>query len=289
MPFYFDPHGNLRSQEFDRLPWLVHAFSTRAAGDLAQPAGRRRFVQSLSGSGMRLVTLHQIHSAVVRVAGACPGACLSAGAADLPPDSAPPGDALIAAESGLLAGVKTADCLPILIADRRRRIVAAIHAGWRGLARRVVEKTIGELRRAFGCAPSDLAAAIGPGIQACCFEVGPEVLQEFACQFVDAGRFCKPDPPNPALTILPKQLMTGNQGLLRALAADRGRVDLAGAARRQLLAAGLTPGHIYNCGFCTACRLDRFYSYRREKEAAGRMLAVIGVRGEALIDVRAAP
>lgn len=279
MPFYFDPQGNLRLREFDRLPWLVHAFSTRAAGDLGDPAARRRFAQSLCGNGMQPVTLHQIHSAVVRVAGKRAGASLSAVAIDLPRDPAPRGDALIAAKPGLLVGVKTADCLPMLIADRRRRIVAAVHAGWRGLARRIVEKTIGELRRSFGCAPDDLLAAIGPGIQACCYEVGPEVLQEFACQFADAGEFCKTDPPNPALTILPKQVMPGStHALLRDLEADRGRVDLAEAARRQLLAAGLAEKHIYNSGLCTACGLDRFYSYRREKEAAGRMLAVIGVR-----------
>jgi copper oxidase (laccase) domain-containing protein len=151
-----------------------------------------------------------------------------------------------------------------------------------------VQKTVGEMCRTFGCVPSDLVAGTGPGIQACCFEVGPEVLQEFACQFVDADQFCKADPPNPALTMLPKQVMAGNHGLMRALEADRGRVDLAEAARRQLLAAGLAPNEIHNSGLCTACHLDRFYSYRREKEAAGRMLAVIGARAGSSIGVRGA-
>ncbi len=270
MPFYFDPEGNLRLREFEQWPWLVHAFSTRAAGNLKEPASRRRFLRALDGRSRQLFTLHQIHSAIVRVAAG-------------KPDPRLPGDSLIASQAGALVGIKTADCLPVLLVDPQRRAVAAAHAGWRGVARRVVEKTVGEMRRAFGCDPAGLVAAIGPGIQACCFEVGPEVLEEFFSQFVDADRFCRADPPNPALTMLPRQLMTGNHGVMRRIDAGEplgpGRVDLAEACRRQLLAAGVPPKRIFSSGLCTACDLKRFYSYRREKEAAGRMLAVIGVRG----------
>src|SRR5262249_24762175 len=173
MPFYFDSHGNLRLREIDKWPWLVHGFSTRPAGSLAHPDGQRRFVQLLAGDGVTLVTLRQIHSAIVCVADEklVPGR---------------QGDSLIVAQGGTLVGVKTADCLPVLLADARRRVVAAAHAGWRGVVKCVVEKTAGEMRRLFGCDPADLVAAIGPGIQACCFEVGPEVLEEFRSQFVDA-------------------------------------------------------------------------------------------------------
>jgi copper oxidase (laccase) domain-containing protein len=108
--------------------------------------------------------------------------------------------------------------------------------------------------------------------------VGPEVLEEFACQFVEASEFCRPDPPNPALIMLPKQIMTGGHALMRRLDSDHGRVDLSEAARRQLLAVGLPEDQIFSSGFCTRCDRRRFYSHRREKEAAGRMLAVIGVR-----------
>src|SRR5262249_16869793 len=152
--------------------------------------------------------------------------------------------------------------------------------------------TAGEMRRLFGCDPADLVAAIGPGIQACCFEVGPEVLEEFRSQFVDAEDFCRADPPNPALTLLPRQVMTGAQGIMREFDSDRGHVDLAEAVRRQLLAAGAPREKIYNSGLCTACDLERFYSYRREKDAAGRMLAVIGIRqqtGSRIIHCGAAP
>ncbi len=264
MPFYFDSHGNLRLLELDRWPWLVHGFSTRSAGSLAHPDDQRRFAQALGGDGMRLVTLRQIHSAVVHVA----DNGLAAGRQ---------GDSLIAAQPGTLVGIKTADCLPVLLVDPRRRVVAAAHAGWRGAAKRVVQKTVGEMRRLFDCDPSDLVAAVGPGIQSCCFEVGPEVLEEFRSQFVDADQFCRVDPPNPALTLLPKQVMTGAQGIMRELDSDRAHVDLAEAIRRQLLSAGVPNQQIYNSGLCTACDLKRFYSYRREKDAAGRMLAIIGL------------
>lgn len=262
MPFYFDSHGNLRLKELDEWPWVVHGFSTRLAGSLSQAENQRHFIQTLGGDGMKLVTLRQIHSAIIRVAeGGAP--------------AGQRGDSLIAAQPGTLLGIKTADCLPVLVVDSRRRVVAAVHGGWRGLAKRVVEKTVGEMRRSFQCDPEDLVAVIGPGIQACCFEVGPEVLEEFRSQFVDAGRFCRADPLNPALAVVPRQVMTGAQGQLDA---TRGHVDLAEVARHQLLSAGVPEGQVHNAGLCTACDLDRFYSYRREKEAAGRMLAVIGLR-----------
>ena len=267
MPFYLDHAGILKLEEFDRWPWLIHGFSGRSAGNLAPERNRKRFLESLGSRGMQLATLRQIHSSIVRVVGN-----------GLEPGQR--GDSLIASKPGVLVGVKIADCLPVLVVDPKLRVVAAIHAGWRGILKRVVEKTVGEMRRHFGCAPSKLLAVIGPGIQACCFEVGPEVLAEFTSQFVDADRFCRADPPNPAQTMIPRQVMTGNHALMRPLDSDRGCVDLAEAAHRQLLAAGLAQERIYDSGLCTACNLNRFYSYRREKDAAGRMMAVIGVRAE---------
>lgn len=205
------------------------------------------------------MTLRQIHSAIVRLAG----------------DGGVKGDALVGARPGEVVGVKTADCLPVLVVDPTRRVVAAVHAGWRGMAKRVVEKTVGEMRRHYGCEPRDLRAAVGPGIRVCCYEVGPEVLAEFDGQFVDADRFCRREAANPALILLPRQHQTSGHVLMRNLESDRGRVDLAEAARAQLENAGV--GKIADSGHCTACDLKRFYSYRREKEAAGRMVAVIGL------------
>jgi hypothetical protein len=249
MAFYFDRDGVLRLREWERYPWLIHGFGTRRTPDP-------------SSHGVPAFTLRQIHSAIVRVAG----------------DGGVKGDALLASRPGDLVGVKTADCLPLLLVDVRRRVVAAVHAGWRGMARRVVEKAVGEMRRQFGSDPRDLRVALGPGIRACCYEVGPDVLDEFQSQFVDAGRFCRRDAPNPALTLLPRQHRTGGHALMRDLASDRGRVDLAEAARSQLERAGIAPRHIRDSCLCTACDPKRFYSYRVEKQAAGRMVSIIGLK-----------
>ncbi len=275
MPFHLDPAGILRVREFEDWPWLAHAFSTRAAGNLGRSAGntpaelqqnQARFMQSAGADGWKLLTLRQIHSTLVRVVDRRTAAGLK-------------GDVLLTNHSGLLLGIKTADCLPVLLVDPLRQAVAAIHAGWRGIARRVVEKAVGEMRRQFGSSPQEVRAAIGPGIQACCFEVGPEVLDEFATQFVDADRYCRRDAPNPALTMIPKQLMDGrSNALLGDPAGAGGHIDLAEAVRSQLVAAGTRSAHIYNSGQCTACEPSLFYSYRREKEAAGRMMAVVGLR-----------
>jgi hypothetical protein len=143
------------------------------------------------------------------------------------------------------------------------------------MAKRVVAKTVGEMRRHYGSAPRDLRAAIGPGIRLCCYEVGPEVLDEFESQFTDAERFCRREAPNPALTMLPRQQLTGGHALMRDLKSDRGRVDLAEAAKSQLERTGVSS--IFDSGRCTACDLQRFYSYRKEREAAGRMVSVIGL------------
>ncbi|MBI3666682.1 MAG: peptidoglycan editing factor PgeF [Acidobacteria bacterium] len=276
MGFYQDRQGILHVEEFGEWPWLVHGFSTRRAGNLGLSAGNSRaqlwqnqqlFLSRLGAGGMRLVTLRQIHSAIVRVVGAAT-------------PSGQPGDTLLTAAAGLLAGVKTADCLPVLLVDVRRRVVGAVHTGWRGAAKRAVEKAVGDMRCSFGCRPSDLHAAIGPGIQACCFEVGAEVLEEFASQFVDAEEFCRRDPVNPALIRLPRQVLTNPRPLLRPLHVEPGRVDLAELVRRQLLAGGVPAPHIYNSGLCTVCHPEKFFSHRREKEAAGRMLSVIGARAE---------
>jgi len=277
MPFYLDGNEILRWSELERWPWLVHGFSTRAAGNLGRSTGnpdrplehnQRKFVGLAGGNRMKLLKLRQVHSSLARVVH---GRTVSGLA----------GDSLLTRQHGLLLGIKTADCLPILLVDSRQRAVGAVHAGWRGAVRRVAEKAVGEMRLRFGCDPADLHAAIGAGIQACCFQVGSEVLDEFACQFVDADQFCRRETPNPALCMLPRQILTDGNRPFDWQAAARGNVDLAEANRRQLLAAGLPAGQIYNAGLCTACDREWFYSHRREKEAAGRMLAVIGVRGDA--------
>jgi YfiH family protein len=209
--FHKDQQGIWRAQPLDALDWLVHGFGTRGS---PVPAN--------------LATLHQIHSATVVQAAGRSG-CLGEG------------DALITADPGAFVGVKTADCLPILLVDDRRRAVAAVHAGWRGTVQQIVRQTVEALRQHCSSRPEDLHAAIGPGIGVCCYEVGPEVAAEFGF----SGRV---------------------------------HMDLADANRRQVIDSGIPPSRIYLAALCTMCGGEQFYSFRREKEQAGRMFSFVGLR-----------
>ena len=158
------------------------------------------------------------------------------------------GDALVTNTPGLLVAVKTADCIPILIVDSRARAVAAVHAGWRGSAQNIAAQAIAEMEKKFGSGVKDLHAAIGPGIGKCCYEVGPEVAERFH-QDDYSLRNC----------------------------AHAAHLDLAASNRRQIEACGVTSDRIYVAGLCTKCNAE-FHSYRRDKEQAGRMFSVVGIR-----------
>ena len=181
-------------------------------------------------------------------------------------------------EPGLLLAIQTADCIPVLVADRKRRAVAAFHAGWRGTVKRIVESGIGRMRLAFGSRPEDLVAAIGPGIGPCCYAVGEEVLSEFESQFAYARELFREvfysDPVRKKYPMLfLTQRAPGHSPIGPSL-----HVDLIEANRRQLLAAGLKPASIQVVGGCTQCHTELFFSHRASRGHAGRMMAVIGIR-----------
>ena len=181
-------------------------------------------------------------------------------------------------EPGLLLAIQTADCIPVLVADRKRRAVAAFHAGWRGTVKRIVESGIGRMRLAFGSQPEDLIAAIGPGIGPCCYAVGDEVLSEFESQFTYARElFCEVSDSDPIRMRYPMLFLTqrapGHSEIGPSL-----HVNLVEASRRQLLAAGLKPRAIKTVGGCTSCQQELFFSHRASKGHAGRMMSVIGIR-----------
>jgi len=212
-----------------------------------------------------LVTLRQVHSDLIHVVNGA---------------SADPivGDGLITDTPGLVLAVQTADCLPVMLVDSKRKAVGMFHAGWRGTLRRIVEKGVGEMRRNFGCEPKDLQAAIGPGIRQCCFEVGPEVRVRFEAQFAYAGKlFREIKEPDPVREKYPMLFLTarapGHSELPIQLF-----LDLAEANRRHLLDAGLSANSIEVSPLCTACRTDLLFSYRKEKGITGRMMAVVGIR-----------
>ena len=287
----------LRAAALERLPWLVHGFSTRPGGESrlgaenvlnlgatewdtaeAVAANRAAFLRAVLTAGSRaadgsvadrLVTLRQCHSDFIHAVNAVPERMTA-------------GDGLLTQTAGLLLAVRTADCLPILIADTRHRAVAAVHAGWRGTLARVAEKALGRMRMQFGTRPEDVVVVLGPAIGGCCYEVGPEVVQAFAARFAAAeewfeGPFTRlaanDDPaPFPWLSMTPP----GHEA-----PPARARLDLRAANRWQLAAAGVPAEQIVSSELCTGCRTDLLFSHRRERGRTGRLLAVIGISGDA--------
>jgi len=189
------------------------------------------------------------------------------------------GDALVTATPGLALTVVTADCLPVLLFAPKRRVIAAVHAGWRGTLRRIVEKTVGVMRQRSGVDPANVVAAFGPSIQVCCYEVGEEVMEEFRSQFSYASElFDLESGENPADVYLPRQLGVERKAFMRNLGTGTARLNLVEANFRQLREAGLKAANIHRAAPCTACNLDLLCSYRRQGPKAGRLISAIGLR-----------
>jgi YfiH family protein len=169
--------------------------------------------------------------------------------------------------------------MPVLLIDPRKRAVAAAHAGWRGALTRLVEKTVGEMRREFGSRPRDILAAVGPSIRACCYEVGEEVHDAFSSRFAKPERFFrKPTQPSSTAERYPLGFLAAEPPGHGTADAPRVHLDLAAVARAQLEDAGVPLANIDVAEFCTACRTDLFFSHRREGSRTGRLMAVIGIR-----------
>ncbi len=242
--------------------WLTHGMTERTGGSSSAPFAslnlglhvgdveervRENRERAAAASGMNLhhmVCAEQVHGsrvAVVTANDAGRGATVFS-------DAIAGVDALVTDEKELLLTLFFADCLPILFADDEHRAVAIAHAGWRGLAGGVIENTLKAMAAQFGSRPESVTAVIGPGIGPCCFEVGPEVAENF--------------PPS----------------VLRQETQSKPHVDLPGDARLRLLAAGVTPEQIESADICTACHTERFFSHRRERGRTGRMGAFIAKR-----------
>jgi YfiH family protein len=233
MSWHTDEGGVLRWSAWQELPWLVHGFSMRQAGDFRLPAPADT-VQRFGAADFELCMLQQTHSDIVRAAFAATGET--------------EGDGLVTNQPLELLGVRTADCLPLLLLDRHHRAVAAVHAGWRGTAANIASLAVDRMADDFGTQPNQLEALLGPCIGADHYEIGLEVAEQF-----------------------PPEVILEFQGKPRPF------LDLAAANRLQLQDAGV-PGRAIHCAsLCTYTREDWFYSYRRSGDA-GRMLAVIGLR-----------
>jgi YfiH family protein len=278
----------LTSDLLIRIPWLVHGFSTRLGGSSRAFGGnalnlgftrrdshsavernRAEFLRKLGARNGQttwpLTTLRQIHSDLIH--------CVSE-----PPEHQLVGDGLLTDLPRLLLAIQTADCLPVILADPRRRAAGIFHAGWRGTAKRIVEKGVGEMRRCFGSNARDLKAAIGPGIHKCCYEVGPEVRAQFESQFDYAGRlFSEVNESDAIREKYPLLFLTarapGHSELPKKIF-----LDLVEANRRQLVAAGVQARNISASPLCTACRTDLLFSYRADNGTTGRLMGVVGVK-----------
>ncbi|MFH1116826.1 MAG: peptidoglycan editing factor PgeF [Pseudomonadota bacterium] len=246
----------------------VMAFSVRSVGRMSSPHNSLSFLegpensaQEVTGNlgklGARLgidartiVTCRQIHGDGMAVLDRFPG-------------GAPDADAMIAERPGIFPAIRTADCLPILILEPRKRIAAAIHAGWRGTTLRITRKVVAVLKKRFRCEPSNMIVGLGPAIGACCYEVDDTVLTPLrkaiprADRFIEVKRRVLPGTDEPTVSY---------------------RLDLTAVNRYELKAEGVPEENILEQGLCTCCNPQLFFSYRRDGALAGRHISLTGFR-----------
>lgn len=243
---------------------FTNAFSTRLGGVSSLPSAslslgnfrqdsrenilenRRRFQSALNAAAWPLITANQIHSADVHLV-------INSGEASDEPTAC---DALTANLPRVLLAVQTADCMPVLLVDKRTRAFAAIHAGWRGTLARIVARTLERMQLSFDTRPDDVLAAIGPAIGPCCFEVGPEVVGQFEQEF-----------------------HTSEGAIIKRQVNGKAHLNLGHINRQILEEIGVGQERVFDCGVCTSCLTDLFFSYRRERGAEqpiGRLMSVVG-------------
>ena len=244
---------------------FTNAFSTRLGGTSPLPRealnltnfkgdapdhvaeNRRRFLRAIGAADATIVTARQTHST---------DRCLIK-SIDEARGFRNECDALITRLPGVLLGIQTADCLPILIADTESKVMAAIHAGWRGTASRITERTVADLMLHHGLSPRHCIAALGPTACEQCYEIGEEVIERFKTEF----------------RYWPSLLVNFKEG-------GKAHLDIRAANRQQLLFCGFTEDSIYVADYCTMHQNELFFSHRKEgrtsANGAGRLLSVIG-------------
>jgi hypothetical protein len=217
----------------ERIPFLRHGFGDSSWGE----KDLREFAKT---QGFNSLFLRQVHSDVVQFIDEVPRRRLQ-------------GDAAITRLAGLFLVIKTADCLPVVLVEEKRRVIAAVHCGWKGTSRRVLEKVILGMMERYGVDPAAVLAAFGPCIDGGCYEVGEDVRRAFG----KSG--------------FPESLFTSTSG-------RRGKYlfDIRTANRLQLLKFGVKAANIFSLDICTHCD-SNYPSYRRDRDECGRMLSFIGL------------
>ncbi len=262
--FHWREHGRAKVLVCDALEraGFENGFSTRLGGVSPFPANdlnlagfdedstanieenRRRFLSAFEGD-FRIATVWQVHGDDIKRV---------ANNADVE-NSNDKCDALVSDLPGILVGVKTADCVPVLLGDPKTGAFAAVHAGWRGTSRSIVAKAVERMQRDFGTDPAGLTAAIGPAASGRCYEIGRDVIEAFG------------------------ENIAGSEKYFTATREGHALVDLHLANKDQLLENGMPETAIFIAPFCTMERTDLFFSYRVEKKVhgkTGRLLSVIG-------------
>jgi polyphenol oxidase len=222
--------------------------------------------QAMDVHAPRLARLTQVHGTTVvthRRGAPAPGE-----------DVQPEADIVVSDVPGLALAIQTADCVPILMADPQRGVVAAVHAGWRGLAELAPAAAVERMFHDFGTRAEDLMVAIGPAIASCCYEVGPDVRTRF-----ERAAF---NPRQLEAWFSGQPVASASNPTMAALSAVRRKdhwfFDAGRSARDQLISAGVQDGHVFASGLCTASHPDVLCSYRRDGAPAGRMAAAIRPR-----------
>lgn len=280
----------LQADNLSEIPWLVHGFSTRTGGfskvygnalnlgitkedsRSAVEKNRAAFVKKLGAADWPVVEMRQVHSDVIHPIREVPAQLLDEhGRAVLA------GDGLVTDVPGILLAVKTADCMPVIVVDKKKKAVGIFHAGWRGTLHRIAEKGVGEMRRWFGSNPKDLYAALGPSIRDCCYSVGEEVRDKFRSQFAYADELFREWQTYEDIHLKYPLLFLSARAPGHTEMPTQILLNLAEANRRQLIDAGVREKSIAVLPQCTACDTKTFFSHRAEHGVTGRLMALVGI------------
>ena len=219
---------------------ITHFFGTRRGPHYGEPSNESGIIKATEPDFPKMISVQQVHGTDVLVVDhpVQVGEKFSGG-----------WDAILTNQPNLLVTVRTADCVPLLLADSHQRIVGTVHAGWRGAVNGIIPKTLERMKKEFGCAMDSIQMAIGPSAGPCCYEVDTPVIGPLQKNFSDW------------------------QSVLTMHSEQVGKIDLKELIRRQAMESGIPTEQIHTLNLCTICRPEQFSSYRREGKVHGAMVS----------------